>query len=127
MEKSQGNWSTTILYYLAWLICCLLIVADILMIRQASVTTLSAIYAKRIEASAPGEKNANQINLSNQVTVIDEVVLFGGGVVAVALAIAVEYYFRMGQKKGMLVKRVGTVVGIELVLLLICFLIMTFV
>ena len=127
MEKNQGNWSATILYLLSWLICSLLVIADVLMIREASVTTLSTIYAKQVEASASGEKTATQINAGYQLTAIDAGMMFGGGIVAVVLAIAIEYYFRMGQKLGHLLKRIGIVVGIEVAVVVVCVLVLAFV
>ncbi len=127
MESDKGNWSLTILYALAWLICALLVMVDIFMVRQAAVTTFSVIQARRVEASATGDKTATQYSAGYQLQAIDEAMLFGGGIVAVVLAIAIEYYFRMGQKLGKLLRRIGIVLGIEVAVAVVCLLITAFV
>jgi hypothetical protein len=46
--------------------------------------------------------------------------LFFGGITAVALAIGLEYYFRIGKQKGKLVLRVGMTLGILVAIFVIC-------
>jgi hypothetical protein len=53
--------------------------------------------------------------------------LFGGGVVSLAMAIAIEYYFRKGQQKGRLLKRIMLVLGTQIAVFLVCVGIQTFV
>ncbi len=123
MEEKQASWSITILYLLAWLICSLLAITDVLMVRGAVVTSLSAVYARQVEASSSGEQGAAKIEATNRIQAIDQWFLFGGGIVAVSLAIAIEYYFRIGQKMGNLLKRIGIVLGIEVGMIVVCILI----
>lgn len=127
MEEKKSHWSETILYNLAWLICSLLIIVDILGIREATLDVMTAVQARRIEASAAGEKVATQLESGFTVGAVDQALLFGGGIVAVSLAIAIEYYFRKGKEKGQLFKRIGIVLGIQVAVFLVCVLIQTLV
>jgi chromate transport protein ChrA len=127
MENDQPHWASTILYSLAWLICCLLVIVDILAIREASLDVLTAIQAQRIAAAPEGEAVAEQINIGFAIQALDQGLLFFGGIVAVVIAIGLEYYFRMGQRQGKLLRRISMVVGIQIAIFVICVVIQTLV
>jgi hypothetical protein len=125
--QENDHWAASILYSLAWLICSVLVIVDALVVREATLDVLTIMRARSIEASAENERAKTEIDTGFIVGAIDQGMLFFGGVVAVVLAIAIEYYFRMGQKKGVLLKRVGMVIGVQLVVFIVCVLIQTFV
>ena len=127
MEEKQDNWLSGILYSLAWLVCSLLIIVDVLMIREATLVTLRAVQANQIEASAPGEKTATRLETGSLLQAIDQGMMFGGGIVAVVLALAIEYYFRLGKQQGKLLKHIGIVLGILAAIFIASVLIQTFV
>jgi hypothetical protein len=120
MEENQPHWASTILYSLAWLICCLLIIVDILAIREASLDVLTSIQARRVANAARGEAGQERLETGFTIEAIDQGMLFFGGITAVALAIGLEYYFRIGKQKGKLVLRVGMTLGILVAIFVIC-------
>jgi len=125
--EQKSNWSASILYMLAWLVCSILVIVDILAIREASKDILTAARANQIAKSAEGEKGSTLISTGFTMTAIDQGFLFMGGILAVVLAIAIEYYFRLVNQKGILLKRIGLVVAIQVGVFIICVLIQTFV
>lgn len=125
--EQKSNRSASILYILAWLVCSILVIVDVLSIREASKDILTAARANQIAKSAEGEKGSTLISTGFKMTAIDQGFLFIGGILAVVLAIAIEYYFRIGNQKGILLKRIGLVVAIQVGVFIICVLIQTFV
>jgi hypothetical protein len=127
MEQQNHSWSASILYGLAWLICSILVIVDILAIREASLDILTAVQYSQLEAAEETEKGALRIQTGFTLQTIDQGFMFIGGIVAVTLAIAIEYYFRLGQQKGHLLRRVGIVVGWLVGIFIVCVVIQTFV
>jgi hypothetical protein len=120
MEEDKQNWSATIFYALAWLVCSLLVIIDILAVREASLDVLTAIQVGQIESSEVNERALTQIRFGFRIQAIDQGFMFVGGIVAVVLAIGIEYYFRMGQKKGKLLQRVLQVIGLLVAVFVLC-------
>jgi hypothetical protein len=127
MENNQPHWSSSILYSLAWLVCCLLVIVDILVIREASLDILTAIQVQQIAQAPEGQATSVRFELGSIIQAVDQGLLFFGGIVAIVLAIGLEYYFRMGQKQGKLVRRVALVIGIQVAIFVVGVLIQTFV
>jgi len=126
-EQENGHWAAGILYSLAWLICSLLVIVDILSIREAALDVLTVVQIQQVESSETNERFRTQFDTGFVIGALDQGMLFGGGIVAVVLAIAIEYYFRMGQKKGLLLKRIGWVLGIQIAIFVVCVVIQTLV
>ena len=127
MENSQPHWMGSILYVLVWLVCCLLAVADMLAIRETSLDILTAVQVQRIENARETQANMERIHFGFKMQAIDQVMLFVGGIIAMIFALGIEYYFRMGQKKGVLLQRIGRVVAIQVGIFVICVIILTLV
>ena len=127
METEQPHWASGILYSLAWLVCCLLVIVDILGIREASLDVVTAIQVQRVENAPEGQAKLEELRTGFTMQAIDQGLLFFGGVVAVVLAIGLEYYFRMGRQQGKLLRRIGQVVGIQIGIFLACVIIQTLV
>jgi hypothetical protein len=127
MENQETHWSSTILYSLAGLISSLLIIVDILAIREASLDVLTAFQVQRVANAPEGQGNIEVVETGFAMQAVDQGLLFFGGIVAVAFAIGVEYYFRTGQKKGQFWQRVLRVVGILLAVFIVCVVIQTLV
>jgi hypothetical protein len=125
--EQKTNWPSTILYIFAWLVCSILVLVDVLAIREASLDVMTAIRAGQIASSAEGEKNKTQIETGFMVSAIDQSFIIVSGIIAVGLAIAIEYYFRKGKSKGKLLQRIGLVLGIQVAVFVVCVLIQTFV
>jgi len=123
METNETHWSGTILYVVAWLICCLLVVLDVLQIREASRDIMTLYQVRQVENAASGTAGTVRIRTGFSLEAIDQGLLFIGGIAAVGLAIGLEYYFRKGLQQGELRKRVLRVGGILVVVYFLSFLV----
>ena len=120
MENNEPHWASTILYSLVWLICSLLVIVDVLVIREASLDIMTVALAQK-------QTGSERMALGLSIDAIDRGMMFFGGILAVSLAIAIEYYFRIGQKKGLLLKRIGRVFGALIGVFIVCVIIQTLV
>jgi hypothetical protein len=109
MSEPKITWRSTALYAVSWFIASLLVVIDLLGLREALLDIMSLI-----QSDMPSREAQTQFGFTMQA--INNGVLFVGGVVAAGLAVALEYYFRRGETKGNLLRRVLTVVGIEVII-----------
>lgn len=110
-EQEKSSILRTLLYAIAWFISSLLAVVDLLNLRETVLDILTAVQFRMQQADL---QKAQEFGKTIQV--VDQGLLFVGGCVAVALAVSFEYYFRKGEAKGLLLKRVLWVIGSEVVL-----------
>jgi hypothetical protein len=115
----KNHWSSTLAYFLAWMICAILVIVDLLMVREATKSVMVAIQTRQVAASAEGEAGRTQIDTGFTMRAIDTGFIFVGAVIAVTMAIGIEVYFRRGMEKGKLWQRIGLVFGIEVAVILI--------
>lgn len=121
MEENQPHFALSILYWLAWLICGFVVIVDLLEIREASLDVLTAIQAKRITNAAEGEANIEQFE--STMHAVDLWMFYLGAMLAISVVIGIEYYFRLGLKQGKLLQRIGKVIGIQLAIILVRFIV----
>ncbi len=123
--QSKTGWLVTLGQYIAWLIAALGAILDALYIREAFTALLAGLELIH---------NANyyrrggigiDIPFQFQLTLYDEVLIFVLSIAAVAAAVAIEYFFRKGRPKGLLLKRIGVVFGIEIAIIVVSILIRT--
>lgn len=112
MEDNKKFWGTTILYNIAWLVSSLFVIIDVFIFREAVLDVLTAIQISATQNAPVGEQTAVKLQWGNAIMLADQGILFLGGVLAVAFAIGIEYYFRKGQENGTVWKRVGKVIAI---------------
>lgn len=117
MEAKLPYWALSILYWLSWLFCGLLLVVNILEIREASLAVITTIHVQRT-TNIEGEGNSTQFD--STLHTIDILMFYLAAMLGISLAILVEYYFRFGLKQGKLFQRIGKVLGIQVVFLVAC-------
>jgi hypothetical protein len=122
--EQKSHWSSTLVYFLAWLICSILIIVDLLMVREATISVMRAIQVRQVAASAAGEAGKTLLDTGYTMRAIDTSIIFVGAIVAAGLAIGIEVYFRRGKDQGKLWQRIGLVLGIEVGVILICLIIL---
>jgi len=110
---------------LAWFICAVIVIADVLVVRQASLDVMTAVQVQVIENSE--NKGAARLNSGYITEFIDRAIIIAGAMVAVAFSIYIEYYFRKGKEQGNLLKRIGRTLAILIGVLLVAVIILTFV
>jgi hypothetical protein len=122
-ETSNSGFLVTIGLYIAWLVTSLGAVVDALYIREAILSILSAFQVAKTEAFHKAGGIGLDFQTGYAISTIDNAMLLILGCGAIAAVIAIEYYFRKGRPKGLLLKRVGTVVGTEIAIIIAAILI----
>ena len=117
MEMKQLSWKETLLSTVAWFAACVLLIVDTLNAREALLKVLNVIQANRAAAAPAG--SGPDIQFGFFMESIDRGFLFVGGVIAVAFAVAIEYYFRRSENAAHLFKRILVVFGVEVAVLLV--------
>jgi hypothetical protein len=118
MEEKQPHWALSILYWPAWLICGFLVIVDLMEIREASLAVVTAIQIEHIANAAGDEANSEQFDAT--LHTIDLFMFYLGAMLAVSMAVVIEYYFRFGLRQGKLLQRIAKVVGIQATIILFC-------
>jgi hypothetical protein len=111
MEEQEPNWKNMVFYGVAWFIACVLLVLALL-----NTFELVRDILNWITASLDVQKARD---FGWTVSAITQGMLFVGGCLAVGLAVGLEYYFRLGEKKGQLFQRVFKVMVIEISVIIV--------
>jgi hypothetical protein len=107
MAERKRKIGPNIVYVIAWLLCSLLVIADVLVVREATLDVLTKIQTIRVE-NAPegtGELHLVRIQFGSTIEAIDRAVIVIGSLVAVTSTVFIEHYFRVGLQKEDLLKR----------------------
>lgn len=117
--ESRWGWLITIGQALAWLITSLGAVADALYLRDAFSALLNVLQVIHSTNFTRGGGIGIDFTFAYAMSAYDEVMIFVLGLAAIAAVIAIEYYFRKGRPKGLLLKRIGLVFGIEIAIIIV--------
>ena len=113
IDENKGGCLVSLGQAFAWLVTSLLAVVDMLYIREAVTAILSAIQsAKDVAYHAAGGLGLD-FSTGFGLSLADDIMIFVLGLVTIGAVVTIEYYFRKGQPKGLLLKRIGKVVAIE--------------
>lgn len=116
-NENQGGCLVSLGQYFAWFVTSLLAVVDTLYIREAALTGLARFQVAQSEAFHKAGGLGLDFSTGFAISVVDDVLLLILGVAAIAAVVTIEYYFRRGQPKGLLLKRIGIVFGIEIAII----------
>lgn len=119
MQLSKPVWWKTLLQYLSWLVAAVLAILDVLMLREALITFLTWNQVRIQQAQRAQGLVPQNVELGFTTEAIAQGALFILGIVAVGAVIWIEYYFRKGAAIGMLFKRIGIVLGVEVGLVIL--------
>ncbi|HET60067.1 MAG TPA: hypothetical protein ENN32_06835 [Chloroflexi bacterium] len=123
MAKMKYKFGKNVLYLSAWLICSLLLLTNVLMVRESVLDIMTAVQAQQIENAPSGEKTEARFRAGELKGLVDRGVIIAGGLATVMLVVYFEYYFRIGFEKDILAQRILRVVGIQTAILLIGFIV----
>jgi hypothetical protein len=100
--------------YAAWLATSILVIFDALYFREAVLSIFNRFQAA--QDIVYHQKGGLGLDFSTGFALLmwDEIMLLLLGIAAIATVVGVEYYFRKGQPKNLLLKRVLKVFGIEI-------------
>jgi len=93
------------------------------MVREAVLDVMTAVQAQQIENAPSGEKTEARFQAGKVKGLVDRGVIIAGGLATVMLAVYLEYYFRIGFERDILLQRILRVVGIQAAILLIGFIV----
>lgn len=113
-NETRGGWLVSVGQFLVWMATSAGVVVDALYIREAVTAILSAWQVFHTIAYRKSGGVGIDLSAGFALTTFDEILLIILGCGAVAAVVAIDYYFRRGRPKGLLLKRIGIVVGIEM-------------
>jgi hypothetical protein len=122
-DANKGGCLVSLGQAFAWLVTSLLAVVDMLYVREAVLSILLAIQTTKAQATHAAGGVGLDFSTGFAVSLADDAMLFILGIATVAAVVAIEYYFRKGQPKGLLLKRIGTVAAIEVGIIVVSILV----
>ena len=118
-NPTRGGWLVTLGQFAAWFITALGTIIDILYLREAIVALLTVLQVTHQQNFQRNGGLGIYFTFSYGLTAIDEAIFVVLAIIAMGMAVAIEYYFRKGRLKGLLLKRIGIVVGIEIAIIIV--------
>jgi|SRR5450759_1604168 len=118
-NPTRGGWLVTLGQFAAWFITALGTIIDILYLREALVALLTVLQVTHQQNFQRNGGLGIDFTFSYGLTAIDEAIFVVLAIIAMGMAVAIEYYFRKGRLKGLLLKRIGIVVGIEIAIIIV--------
>ncbi len=108
-ETSNSGWLATLSVYFAWIITAAGSVIDMLGIREALLSVLALLRLVNQDAYRRQGGVGEDIVTNFGFAAFDNVMLLILGIATVGVVVWLEYYFRKGREKGLLYKRIGKV------------------
>ena len=118
-NQVKGGWIVDIGQYVTWLVTSLIAVVDALYVREAVLAGLSLFQMAQTENYHSHGGVGLDLSTGFAISLIDDFMLLILGCATIAIVISIEYYFRRGRPKGLLLKRIGKVFGIELAIIVL--------
>lgn len=128
MSDEMKKLAPKVIAIIAWLLCTALMLADVLVVREATKDVLAIVQEIKTEAAmdGTGAHHLVFIEFGSVIEQVDRTILVVGAVAVSMLSIFIEHHFRMGVKKEDLVRRMLVVFGILIGILVVGVLIQTF-
>lgn len=118
----QTSWTDTLIYVIAWIVSIGLLVTDLFLIRGVIMHVMTAIGMLRAAADVVAWRYA-RITYGWIVDTVNYVGLLLIGCTGIALVIAIEHHFRTGIPQGVLGKRIKRVIGTEVLVAVVTWII----
>lgn len=122
-NASQNSWLVSVGSFLAWIVSSILAVISGLYLRDAILSIASLFQAAQYQVFRQKGGLGLDFSTGYLVSLFDNVLLFVLAVGLIAAVIAIEYYYRKGRAKGLLLKRIGIVLAIEVAIIVVSILI----
>ncbi len=118
-EQERNGILISLGQFVAWVVASLGTIADVLYIRGAFTSLLTVLDTAHASAYARSGGIGPDLSFGYQLSALDQGLIFILSLVAVSAVIAIEYYFRKGRPKGLLLPRIGKVFGIEMAIIVV--------
>ncbi len=112
-KETRAEWLISIGQVLAWLITGAGAILTALFVREAGVDLLAWNGAQRVQSSREAGEVGRALRTNTQIRAADFTIIFILTCLVVWAVIEIDFYFRKGRPKGLLLKRFLTVAGIE--------------
>ncbi len=112
-KASRPEWLVSIGQGLAWLATSFGALLSAIYIREFVLEILRWYRAWHLEALRKSGVIAKELETNTRLSALDFILIFVLTCVTAWLVIEIEYYFRKGRSKGLLLKRILKVAGIE--------------
>ena len=122
-EQERNGILISLGQFAAWLVASLGTIADVLYLRGAVTSLMTILDAAHAGVYQRGGGIGPDLSFGYQLSALDQGLIFVLGLAAVSAVVAIEYYFRKGRPKGLLLSRIGRVFGIEIAIVVISILI----
>jgi hypothetical protein len=118
MVETKPNWRLTLLRFIAWVAAGIGVFLNIFLIREAVLDLVTWWVVREAEAIR-AQGDIAPVRLGFITESVDRFLIIFMAVLSVALIVWIEYYFRIGQRKGILFRRItiimGSLLGVALV------------
>jgi len=113
------HWQVSIGLVLAWMVTSVLAVLAGLYIREAVISIASIFQISQEQTYKSSGGLGLDFTPGRVVFLFDNIMLIVLGIAIVGATIWIEYYFRKGRPQGMLLKRIGKVLGVEVAIIVV--------
>ncbi len=118
-NESKGGWLVTIAQYVAWLVAAMGTIIDLLATREAILAILAVFSVFNTAAYHARGGVGEDFITTFGLTAVDNFMLLIMGLGAIVATIWIEYYFRKGRPQGLLFKRIGKVLLVEIAIVIV--------
>ena len=126
-STSKGGWLATLIQFVGWVVATAGAIIDALAVREAVLAILAWVKVIKTEAYHQSGGVGEDILTNFGLTAIDYAAIFVLAMIAVGFTIWFEYYFRKGKPQGLLYRRIGKVVAIEIGIIVAAILVRVFI
>lgn len=119
MPKEIKKLAPKVIAVIAWLLATALMLADVLVIREANLDVMTEIQTIRAENAPEGQYHMVKIHFGSLIEQADRMILVAGAVIVAMMSIFVEHSFRVGVEKDHLLVRILRTFGILITILVI--------
>lgn len=119
MQTTKPTWWKSVIQYGSWIVAVILAIVDALMIREALISflTWNQIRIQNLQRAQGLVPEKTQLGFTTEA--FAQGAAFVLAVIVIAAVIWIEYYFRKGNERGVLFRRIGIVAGVEVGILLL--------
>lgn len=115
----RGGWVASLSQFFGWLVTSLLAIVDMLAIREAFLALMAWFSVIETAAYRASGGSGQSLFTTFGITALDNVLLLIMGIGVIAVVVVIESYFRKGRPMGLLYKRIGKVLLIEIAIIIV--------
>lgn len=115
----RGGWVASLSQFFGWVIASFLAIVDMLAIREAFLALMAWLSVIETAAYRAQGGSGQSLFTTFGITALDNILLLIMGIGVIAVVVIIENYFRKGRAMGLLYKRIGKVLLIEVAIIIV--------